>query len=261
MQEVSQEPIQMCIDRILPKGMDDDAQLAAIAENPRNFADPATASMPPQEKAIALLKQKLWATGRTLHVRFLDGDAKVQEKVAKYAQEWSQFANIHFAFDNAPDAEIRISFLQPGSWSYIGTDALLIPQSQPTMNYGWLTPNTSDEEYSRVVLHEFGHAIGCIHEHQNPEQGIPWNEAAVLKYYKGPPNHWSEAQVRENLLKKYERTTISGTQFDKYSIMLYPVRKELTIGGFEVPWSNSVLSDADKAFIATVYAYPTTAQA
>jgi len=78
----------------------------------------------------------------------------------------------------------------------------------------------------------------------------------VLKYYQGPPNHWSEAQVRENLLKKYDRTTITGTQFDKYSIMLYPVRKELTVGGFEVPWSNSVLSDADKAFIATVYPPP-----
>lgn len=260
MQDASQEPLHMCIDRVLPKEMEDDAQLAAITENPANFATPAEANMPPGEKSIALLKKKLWQPGRTLHVRFLDGDAKVQEKVAKVAQEWSQYANIHFVFDNAPNAEIRISFSQPGSWSYIGTDALLIGPAQPTMNYGWLTPATDDEEYSRVVLHEFGHAIGCIHEHQNPEQGIPWNETAVLKYYMGPPNNWNEAQVRENLLKKYDRSTISGTQFDKYSIMLYPVRKELTVGGFEVPWSNSVLSDQDKAFIVTLYPYPKTAQ-
>lgn len=250
----------MCIDRVLPKEMEDDAQLAAITENPANFGSPVEANMPPEEKSIALLKKKLWKPGRTLHVRFLDGDPKVQEKVAKVAQEWSKYANIHFVFDNAPGAEIRISFLQPGSWSYIGTDALLIPPSQPTMNYGWLTADTGDDEYSRVVLHEFGHAIGCIHEHQNPVQGIPWNEPAVLKYYMGPPNNWSEAQVRENLLKKYDRTTISGTEFDKYSIMLYPVRKELTLGGFEVPWSNQTLSEQDKTFVATLYPYPTSVQ-
>ena len=260
MQDASQEPLHMCIDRVLPKELQDDAQLAAITENPANFTGPVEANMPPQEKSIALLKKKLWKPGRTLHVRFLDGDPKVQEKVAKVAQEWSQYANIHFVFDNAPNAEIRISFSQPGSWSYIGTDALLIPQAQPTMNYGWLTPDTDDEEYSRVVLHEFGHAIGCIHEHQNPDQGIPWNEPAVLQFYEGPPNYWSEAQVRENVLKKYDRTTLNGTKFDDRSIMLYPVRKELTLGGFEVPWSNSKLSETDKAFIATMYPFPTTAQ-
>ena len=36
------------------------------------------------------------------------------------------------------------------------------------MNYGWLEPDTSTREYQRVVRHEFGHALGMIHEHQNP---------------------------------------------------------------------------------------------
>ena len=76
---------------------------------------------------------------------------------------------------------------------------------------------------------------------------------AVLRYYEGPPNNWSEAQVRENLLKKYDVSEINGTDFDKYSIMLYPVQKELTLGGFEVPWSNKALSDQDKSYIAKMY--------
>ena len=36
------------------------------------------------------------------------------------------------------------------------------------MNYGWLEPDTELREYQRVVRHEFGHALGMIHEHQNP---------------------------------------------------------------------------------------------
>ena len=41
-----------------------------------------------------------------------------------------------------------------------------IPLNQATMNLGW-----QDEG---VVLHEFGHTLGFIHEHQNPEGGIQW---------------------------------------------------------------------------------------
>jgi serralysin len=43
---------------------------------------------------------------------------------------------------------------------------------KPTMNYGWMTPDSSDDEVHRVVAHEFGHALGLIHEHQNPDTPI-----------------------------------------------------------------------------------------
>jgi hypothetical protein len=57
------------------------------------------------------------------------------------------------------------------------------------MNYGWLLANTPDQEYSRVVLHEFGHALGAIHEHQHPAAGIPWDKPKVYEYY--ARQHWS----------------------------------------------------------------------
>ena len=108
----------------------------------------------------AIVTQKKWPNGSNLQVLFLDGDPAVQAKVAQYARQWSEFANITFDFNNAPDAEIRISFRYQGSWSTIGTDALNVPSNQPTMNYGWLTSSTDDGEYSRVVIHEFGHCAG-----------------------------------------------------------------------------------------------------
>ena len=55
-------------------------------------------------------------------------------------------------------------------------------------------------EYERVVVHEFGHALGAIHEHQNPKGGIEWNLPAVYKYFAGPPNFWSKEDVDVNVL-------------------------------------------------------------
>ena len=40
------------------------------------------------------------------------------------------------------------------------------------MNYGWIDADSPEEELRSVVLHEFGHALGLIHEHQNPLSGI-----------------------------------------------------------------------------------------
>lgn len=59
-----------------------------------------------------------------------------------------------------------------GSWSYIGTDAITIPVESFTMNFGFMDQPT--------VMHEFGHALGLIHEHQSPfKGGFEWNKKEV----------------------------------------------------------------------------------
>ena len=122
------------------------------------------------------------------------------------------------------------------------------------MNFGWLTRETSDQEYSRVVTHEFGHAIGCIHEHQNPAGSIPWDKPVVYRYYAGPPNNWTKEQTDVNLFQTYDRTQTQFSEFDKHSIMLYPIPNDFTIGDFEVGW-NTELSAVDKEFIGTIYPF------
>jgi serralysin len=205
----------------------------------------------PENSRGAVETKKKWQPGQTLRVRFLDGDPIVQQKIEAVAHQWSQYINIRFEFGHDPDAEIRISCKRGGSWSYIGTGALSIPKDEATMNYGWLTPDSSDEDYSRVVLHEFGHALGMIHEHQHPEAGIPWNRDAVYRYYMDEMK-WSREDVDNNLFAQYSTSVTQFSHFDTQSIMLYPVAKDLTTNGFEIGW-NTHLSETDKAFMGSVY--------
>ncbi|GAB1544758.1 hypothetical protein NUACC21_74340 [Scytonema sp. NUACC21] len=238
------EDIKICIE--IPPDMSEEAQKIAFEENPLNAE-----AIDNSSDRIALITGKKWQPGRTLRVRFLDGHPVVQTKIAAIAQQWTQYANIKLVFGNDPDAEIRISLQPGGSWSYLGTDALNIPKNQATMNYGWLKPDSSNQEYTRVVLHEFGHALSCIHEHQHPQAGIPWNRDAVYRYYK-ETNNWDKEQVDNNIFRRLGTDITQFSQYDRESIMHYAIPKELTIGGFEVPW-NTQLSTTDKNFMRQMY--------
>jgi hypothetical protein len=223
----------ICFDRILAKDLHRAILFRSIEGTPRT-------------RAISPIG-KLWPNGSTLRVSFLGGTTDQHNIVKQYAPQWTQYANLHFDFGDSPDADIRIAFADDGAWSFVGTDAKGIHVSQPTMNYGWL-----DEA---VVLHEFGHAIGLAHEHQNPDKGIKWNEEAVIRDLSGPPNFWDVATIRHNVLNKYAHDQINGTEFDPDAIMLYAFPKEWTLDGFQAK-ENKVLSGVEKAFIASEQMYP-----
>ncbi|WP_405218418.1 M12 family metallopeptidase [Agrococcus sp. Ld7] len=194
---------------------------------------------------------KLWDNGRTLRVRFLDGDPAVQAKVESIAHEWESEANLKLKFVSSGASEIRVSFAEKGfSWSTVGTDALTVPASAATMNYGWLEPNTSLREYQRVVRHEFGHALGMIHEHQNPAASIPWDKPAVYAHY--AQQGWSKADVDWNLFHVFDEATTNHSQFDSTSIMQYAVPDSLTVGSYAIGW-NTTLSALDKEYMSRQY--------
>jgi len=203
---------------------------------------------------MAILNPKKWPHGQTLKVSFLDGDTYVQEKVRNIAKEWENYANIKFEFIEEKNGDIRVAFmLGNGSWSAIGKDASARPLNIPTMNYGWLTPNTDETEFRRVVLHEFGHTLGAIHEHQNPANGIQWNKENVYRYFMGPPNNWPREEVDHNIFDRYSKTITNYTDFDANSIMIYDLPAEFTLNNQPVGNYNTELSETDKTFIRILY--------
>ncbi len=226
-------PLRVCVDRVAPLS-------------------------PPQvlpDGRMAGVHAKLWPRHqRVLHVRFLGGDSRLHSRIARIAGQWTRYAHVRFIFDQAVDAPIRVSFVRGASWSYIGTDALdpSLTPDDPTVNFGWFTPATPNDELQRVVLHEFGHVLGLIHEHQSPAAAIPWDRDAVYAYYAGPPNYWSKAQVDHNVFARYDQDQTNASVFDPASIMLYPIPLEFTQGKLTVGW-NRTLSAVDRAFIAQLY--------
>ncbi|KAH6844642.1 hypothetical protein B0I37DRAFT_377948 [Chaetomium sp. MPI-CAGE-AT-0009] len=238
------ESIQICALLRVPEELTESARRFAREERPSN--DPSG------ENRLAVSIQRMWKPGRELRIRFLDGTPSIQERIRVCASEWLKYANLKFTWVDSGHTDIRISIGDGGgSYSYVGTDNESIRQNEKTMNFGWLNDDSTDEAVRRVVLHEFGHALGCYHEHQSPAVGIPWNEPAVMEYYMRA-NGWDEATTRASLLQKYPASETQFSAFDDKSIMIYAFPAELTLDGSSVGW-NTYLSQTDKSFMSRTY--------
>lgn len=178
--------------------------------------------------------------------------------VKKFASLWMDHANISFNFVDGGAGQVRIAFTEAkGSWSAVGTDALCdkyFSSYLPTLNFGWLLPETSEADCKQVILHEFGHVLGCCHEHQSPAAPFTWNEEEVYNVFGGSPNFWPPEKVRHNVLNKLSLNDTVYSEYDPDSIMLYEFDGGLFQSGVGTKW-NGELSDGDKAMIKKLYPF------
>lgn len=206
---------------------------------------------PGADKA-GLLRAAQWETGSAIPMSFLDGDNTLQKRVMKIAREWvgPNMANLELAFQKTGGI-VRISFKHRGAWSAIGKSCLQIKDAKrPTMNLG--VAGKTPEEFRRTVLHEFGHALGLVHEHATPAGGIKWNRERVKEALQGPPHFWSVPKINENVFRAFAKKETNFTVFDPHSIMLYPFPKVWTKNGVSSRL-NLTLSALDKSAIRDWY--------
>lgn len=200
-------------------------------------------------------KDKLWKKGTALKVGFLEGGGALRSRVLEAASHWF-LDDVDLSLEPSSHevrCHIRIAFdPDGGSWSYIGTDVLNIHPSQPTMNLGWATLDATKEDFCSVVIHEFGHALGLLHEHNHPEAKVSWNKAAVYAELSGPPNLWDRETIDQNVFAKFAASDVITTDFDADSVMIYPIPARWTADGryFVPSWK---LSDGDIATIKSLY--------
>lgn len=239
----------------------DESAARAAAENQRNGSltipigidlGPMVSIVEPQ--SLAVLMGKFWAPGRELRISFVAGTDWQKDQVKKFAPLWCKHANLSMKFVPNGDCDILIDFNPSlGSWSNLGTDSgYVASQRRPSMNLGWINQDQKEENIRGVILHEFGHALGAVHEHENPFAQIPWNKEAVYKSLGGPPNNWDKQKVDGNMFTKYGLDKVKATKFDIQSIMLYHYPAEWTTNGKGTPY-NTDLSEKDKSYIRFTY--------
>jgi len=193
---------QICYDRILEKDL-------YTAQKPtRKWGKKQKGGAPSRAAAVT---NKIWPKN-TLRVYFLENN-RLESQIMDWASMWSQHGDIKFEKASSIfRSDIRVGFdSNDGAWSYMGTDST---RKYKTMNLGFIDQGT--------VLHEFGHALGFIHEHQSPASGgFEWNEEEVIKSLSGPPNYWDEETIQHNMFDTYDEDQLTMTEYDSTSIMHY----------------------------------------
>ena len=178
-----------------------------------------------------------WPNGSTLNVRFLDGEAEYHEFVKNTAREWSLHGNIQFRFFTEPKEgridHIRITFYGSSNASEVGTESVTEKaQHEHSMKLPVFTrSNKSFQRKRRVVLHEFGHALGWKHEHQSPAFPYVRSATVIERCVEVKLQHnaaQEEGEALETCSMRYEPLDpqkFQFTNFDPESVMMYSIRK------------------------------------
>ena len=194
----------------------------------------------------AFLKSVVWPNGTTINIVFaknpikLDDSNKLYEPLytqekAKWVQEvvekyYLPLINLKFTWDavDIKDSDVRISFVtEKGAFSQLGITAKAIPKDRVTMNLGWLDHTVEDTDNTVdlvgtgvVVVHEFGHLLGMIHEHQRGDAPFHWNKDVVYaKMYE--TQGWDHQTVDDQIFNQTNMTSLNASNFDPNSVMEY----------------------------------------
>lgn len=194
----------------------------------------------------------LWNIGRTISVGFLNGTPEQQARVMRLAKEWEKYANLKFQHVQQGNTNIRVEFSnKQDNYSFIGTYANQITQDKHTMHLEFALFADSNR-LRRTVIHEFGHAIGLLHEHSNPISGIQWNKDTMYKEY--ARGGWDKNTVDAQVFRVYNARYTNGTSYDPKSIMHYPIPRHHTLNGYSVDW-NTDISEGDKKLVGMMYPF------
>lgn len=246
-----------------------------------------------------------WVPGQVVRVAFLDGDSHLHANIAAATQEISDACNLTLDFgndgngnfrrwsenDNEYSADIRVSFDKNGYFSLVGTDSVNRNIGSPfgriggrpgqcSLNLGGFQ-NRLPSTWQGTTRHEFLHALGFHHSHQNMrgpcQESFRWDDdegylqtrdangrfitdvngkrPGIYTYLAGFPNFWDRQKVDHNLKTEEDPNLVAGP-FDRSSVMLYRFPK-IFYKSLPSPCAplgdGQSLSDGDKRGLRLLY--------
>jgi hypothetical protein len=244
-----------CSIRTLPDRLQVDAAGVAGAVNPVNLPPSLTLSggaLPDSPMSLTVLVSKYFGPApRTLTVSFLETTpADLRTRIIAHMNAWTNCCGVSFRYTTGT-GQVRISRAFAGYWSYLGTDILLIPPNQPTMNLQGFSMATRESEYKRVVRHETGHTLGFPHEHMRKELVDRIDPAKAYPYFLANQG-WDKAQVDQQVLRPLDQASILGTPADQTSIMCYQLPAQIMKDGKPIVGGIDI-NATDCAFSGSIY--------
>ncbi|KAF2770109.1 zincin [Teratosphaeria nubilosa] len=198
-----------------------------------------------------------WPPGTELRVGFMTGTDWQKMEVELHAHEWTRFANLSLKFVEQRPYDILVDFSPGASWSQIGVlSKLATIRHQPSMNLADVNTTISGRDRRAQVLHQFGHALGLVHEHQHgvkhPEDNLAWDRQALYRHFGQSANAWSHDQINSNVLANCTGDLVLKPVFDVDSVMLYGFPMAMFKSGHGKE-ANAELSAIDKEYMMLKY--------
>lgn len=193
----------------------------------------------------------LWPQFSTVRISLM-GMTKEQEQFTKdNINKWAPYVNLKFEFTDKPDGDIRFVANNDtsGGYSYVGTRSQTgVAADQPTGEIGF--EGGLNDYNAGTIVHEFGHALGFVHEHQHPENSLDFNWEQIRQDY--------EEQKIPHLVDVNFAEITSGivkSAYDQSSVMHYSFPAKYLNSGRAIEARND-LSEGDKAFAMSLYPKP-----